>query len=185
MDNETQLTVFENENENENENNNGAGVEQNRSRGLLAVGAIAGLMLAILIIALVMTKPSGGREDENMARAGSPEFDAYKDKVTVEVDPDGKMVYPNKIGMWQLEARAKLTNRGDRELTGVEVIGKMLDLEDKVIAQAVRLPIPRFRKEPLKPGESLNIVLKVDAPQKITEDNVKDITIELRGLRFQ
>jgi hypothetical protein len=183
MDNDTQLAVFDNDNENE--NNNGAGVEQDRSRGLLVVGAIAALMLAILIIALVMTKSGGDREVENMARAGSPEFDTYKDKVTVEVDPEGKMVYPNMIGMWQLEARAILTNRGDRELTGVEVIGKMFDLEDKVIAQAVRLPIPRFRKEPLKPGESMNIVVKVDAPQKITEGEVKDITIELRGLRFQ
>jgi hypothetical protein len=95
------------------------------------------------------------------------------------------MVYPNMIGMWQLEARATLTNRGDRELTGVEVVGKMLDFEDKVIAHAVKLPIPRIRKEPLKPGESMNIVLKVDAPKKISENDVKDITIELHGVRFQ
>src|SRR5262249_61185638 len=179
MDNDTQLAVFENENE------NGAGVEHDRSRALLVVGAIASLMLAILIIALAMTKPASEREVENMVRAGSAEFDAYKDKVAVEVDPNGKMVYPNMIGMWQLEARAKLTNRGDRELTGVEVIGKMLDFEDKVIAQAIQLTIPRVKRGPLKPGESMNIVLKVDAPQKITEDQVKDITIELRGLRLK
>lgn len=183
MDNDTQLAVFDNDNDNE--NNNGAGVEQSRSRGLLVVGAIAALMLVVLIIALAVTKSVGDKEAENMARAGSPEFDAYKDKVTLEVDPEGKMVYPNMIGMWQLEARATLTNRGDRELTGVEVVGKMLDFEDKVIAQAIRLPIPRVRKDPLKPGESMNIVLKVDAPRKITEDDVKDITIELRGMRFQ
>ena len=183
MNNDTEITVFENENEND--NNNGAGAEKDRSRGLLVVGAIAALMLAILIIALVMTKSAVDKEAENLARAGSPEFDAYKDKVTVEVDPDAKMVYPNMIGMWQLEARATLTNRGDRELTGVEVVGKMLDFEDKVIAQAVKLPIPRIRKEPLKPGESMNIVLKVDAPKKTTENDVKDITIELHGVRFQ
>jgi hypothetical protein len=183
MDNDNQLAVLENDNDKE--NNNGAVVEQVRSRGLLVVGAVAALMLAILVIALVMTKSAVDREGENMARAGSPEFDAYKDKVTVEVDPEGKMVYPNMIGMWQLEARATLTNRGDRELTGVEVVGKMLDFEDKVISQAVKLPIPRFQKGPLKPGQSMNIVLKVDAPQKITEAEVKDITIELRGLRFQ
>jgi hypothetical protein len=183
MDNDNQLAVLENDNDKE--NNNGAVVEQDRSRGLLVVGAIAALMLAILVIALVMTKSAVDREVENMARAGSPEFDAYKDKVTVVVDPEGKMVYPNMIGMWQLEARATLTNRGDRELTGVEVVGKMLDFEDKVIAQVVRLPIPRIQKGPLKPGQSMDIVLKVDAPQKITEDEVKDITIELRGLRFQ
>jgi hypothetical protein len=60
----------------------------------------------------------------------------------------------------------------------------MLDFEDKVIAQAVQLSIPRIKKGPLKPGESRNIVLVVDAPQKTTEAEVKDITIELRGLRF-
>jgi len=181
MDNDTQLTVLENEND----NNNGAGVEQNRSRGVLVVGAIAALMLALLIIALVMTRSAGDREVENMVRAGSPEFDAYKDKVVVEVDPEGKMVYPNMIGMWQLQAKAKLSNLGDRELLGVEVIGKMIDHEDKVIAQAVKLPIPRAQPGPLKPGESTTIWVKVDAPRKITEDDVKDITVELRGLRFQ
>src|SRR5215475_9049634 len=183
MDNDTQLSVLDNDNDNE--NNNGAVAEQDRSRGLLFVGAIAALMLAILIIALVMTKSTGDREVENMARAGSPEFDAYKDKVTVEVDPEAKMVYPNMIGMWQLEARAKLTNRGDRELIGVEVVGKMIDFEDKVIAQTVQLSIPRIKKGPLKPGESRDIKVVVDAPQKTTEDQVKDLTIELRGLRFQ
>jgi hypothetical protein len=183
MDNDTQLAIFENENENE--NNNGAGVEQDRSRGLLVVGAIAALMLAILIIALAVTKSAGDREVENMVRAGSPEFDAYKDKVTVEVDPEGKMVYPNMIGMWQLQAKAKLSNLGDRELLSVEVIGKMIDHEDKVIAHAIKLPIPRVQPGPLKPGESTNIWVKVDAPQKVTEDEVKDITIELRGLRFR
>jgi hypothetical protein len=181
MNNDTQLTVLENEND----NNNDAGVEQDRSRGLLVVGAIAALMLAILIIALVMARSAGDREIENMVRAGSPEFDAYKDKVVVEVDPEGKMVYPNMIGMWQLQAKAKLSNLGDRELLGVEVIGKMIDHEDKVIAQAVKLPIPRAQPGPLKPGESTTIWVKVDAPRKITEDDVKDITVELRGLRFQ
>jgi hypothetical protein len=183
MDNDNQLAVLENDNDRE--NNNGAVVEQDRSRGLLVVGAIAALMLAILVIALVMTKSAGDREGDNMARAGSPEFEAYKDKVTVVVDPEGKMVYPNMIGMWQLQAKAKLSNMGDRELLGVEVIGKMIDHQDNVISQIVTLPVPRVRKEPLKPGESMTIAVKVDAPSKVTEAEVKDITIELRGLRFQ
>jgi len=183
MDNDTQLAVFENENDDE--NNIGFGVEQHRPRALLVAGAIAALMLTILIVALVMTKPSADREAENIVRAGSPEFDAYKDKVRLEVDPEDKMVYDNWIGMWQLQAKAKLSNLGDRELLGVEVIGKMIDFQDNVISHAVVLPVPRDRKGPLKPGESRTIAVKVDAPQKITEADVKDITIELRGLRFR
>src|SRR5262245_53741938 len=182
MDNDTQLAVFENENDDE--NNNGFVVERSSHRGLLVVGAIAALMLAILIVALAMTKPASDREIENMVRAGSPEFDAYKGKVVLEIDPESKMVYPNMIGMWQLQAKAKLSNMGDRELLGVEVIGKMIDHEDKVIAQAVKLPIPRAQPGPLKPGESTTIWVKVDAPRKITEGDVKDITVELLGLRF-
>jgi len=177
MDNDTQLAVFENGADN--------GAEQDRSRALLIVGAIAVLVLAALITMLALTKPASEKEVENMVRAGSPEFDAYKDKVVLEVDPDDKIVHPNMIGMWQLEVRAKLHNRGDRELTGVEVLGKMLDMEDKVIAQTLSRPIPRIRKEPLKPGESMNVKVKVDAPAKVTEAEVKDISIELHGLRFQ
>src|SRR5215468_4337078 len=172
MDNDTQLDVFENENDDE--NNNGFGAEQHRPRALLIVGAIAALMMGILIIALVMTKPSHDRDAINLVRAGSPEFDAYKNKVLVEIDPESKMVYPNLIGMWQLQAKAKLSNMGDRELTGVEVIGKMLDFQDNVISHTVGLPVPRVRAEPLKPGESMIIAVKVDAPQKITEAEVKD-----------
>src|SRR5215510_7379148 len=178
MDDDTQLAVFERENDNDN------GGERDRSRALLVLGAIATLILAVIITALTLTKPAVEREVENMVRAGSPEFDAYKDKVVLEVDPV-KMSYPNMVGMWQLAVTATLSNRGNRELTGVEVVGKMLDLEDKVIAQAVSLPIPRIRKESLKPGESMTVKVKVDAPAKITEDQVKDISMELRGLRFQ
>ncbi|HZF37925.1 MAG TPA: hypothetical protein VE715_03800 [Blastocatellia bacterium] len=181
MDNDTQLAVFENDDE----SNNGFGVDQHRPRALLVAGAIAALMMGILIIALVITKPAADRDAENMVRAGSPEFDAYKDKVALEIDRDSRVVYDNWLGMWQLHAKAKLSNLGDRELTGVEVIGKMLDFQDNVISHTVGLPVPRVRQAPLKPGESMTIAIKVDAPQKVTEGEVKDITIELRGLRFR
>jgi hypothetical protein len=179
MDNDTQLTVFENESESYN------GGDPDRSRALLVVGAIATLVLAALITMLAMTKPASVKETESMLRAGSTEFETYKGKVTLDVDPNDKIVHPNMIGMWQLEVRATLRNNGDRALTGVEVLGKMVDMEDKVIAQDTSRPIPRVRQEPLKPGESMRISVKVDAPAKVTEGEVKDMYLELRGLRFQ
>ncbi len=177
MEDDTQLSVFENGADN--------GAEQDRSRALLIVGAIAVLVMAALITMLVMTKPESVKEVENMVRAGSPEFETYKNKVELEVDPNDKIVHPNMMGMWQLEVRARLHNRGDRPLIGVEVLGKMYDLEDKIIAQARSLPIPRVRKDPLNPGESMRISVKVDAPGNVTEAEVKDMLLELNGLRFQ
>ncbi|MCI0337117.1 MAG: hypothetical protein L0226_06045 [Acidobacteria bacterium] len=156
--------------------------ERARSRAFLVIGAIA----VLFILALIMMLSSLRRENlpmlRNVVRAGSPEFDAYKDKVELEIT--GKITHPNMIGMFQLEVRAKLHNRGARMLTGVEVLGKMLDMNDKVISSNTSIPIPRIREEPLKPGESLSFSVKVDAPSRVQEHEVKDITIELRGLQF-
>jgi hypothetical protein len=157
--------------------------EKNPIRPFIWVGGVAGLLIVGLIwVVLYLNSESRSMPIDNIARAGSSEFDAYKGKLEFEyID---KIVHPNMIGLWQLEVKARMHNRGDRPITGVEVVGKMLDLNDKVIAQATTIPIPRIRKVPLNPGESLAFSVKVDAPGKVTEDQVKDIVIELRGLRF-
>ncbi len=157
--------------------------EQARSHALLVVGAIAVLVLTALIVLLARSKPESVSVVENIVRAGAPEFDSYQDKI--ELETTDKITYDNWVGMFQIEVKARLHNRGDRPLTAVELLGKMFDMEDRVLAQRVSLPIPRLRKEPLKPGESMNVSVKVDAPGKISEGEVKDVTIELSGLRFQ
>jgi hypothetical protein len=157
--------------------------ERNPIRPFIWIGVVAVLLIVALIWTLMHLNPENRPNTlDNLARAGAPDFDAYKDKLEFEyID---KMVYPTMLGLWQLEVRARMHNRGDRPLTGIEVVAKMLDMQDKVLAQATSVPIPSNRKEPLKPGESLEFSLKVDAPGKVTEDEVKDIVLEVRGLRF-
>jgi hypothetical protein len=116
-------------------------------------------------------------------RAGIAEFDSYQSKIEIEVID--KIVHPNMIGMAQYEIKARLLNKGDRTLTGIELVGKMFDMDEKLITQAISLPIPRGRTEPLKPGESMTVSVKIDAPAKVTEDMIRDLKVELRGLRFQ
>jgi hypothetical protein len=157
--------------------------ERNPIRPFIWIGGIAVLLILAIIWVLTNLNPENRPYTlDNVAREGSADFDAYKGKLEFEyID---KMVYPTMMGLWQLQVKARMHNRGDRPLTGVEVVGKMLDLEDKVLAQATSLPIPRIRKEPLNPGESVEFSVKVDAPGKVTEDDVKDIVLEVRGLRF-
>ena len=89
------------------------------------------------------------------------------------------------IGMAQYEVRARLTNRGEREVSGLELLGRIIDLQDGIVAQNISMPIPRVRSKPLAPGESMRISVKVDAPAKVAEADIKDVTLELRGIRFQ
>jgi hypothetical protein len=169
-------------------------IEQRRSRLIMGLGAIGALILAGLVVFFTRSSqppspqtaaPLGEPQPklENAVRAGAPEFDNYKSKVALE--DEETFAAQNLVGMTQFTVRAKLTNRGDRALTGVEIIGRVYNLEDKVVAQNTSVPIPRARSQPLQPGESMPILVKVDTPSKIREDDVKQVKIELQGLRFQ
>lgn len=157
-----------------------------RARALLIMGGIGLLVvLSFIWLASQALKPpqSAAPGLEDALRAGAPEFEAYRDKLSF--DDKEIIVHPNMIGMAQYEVRAKLTNNGERAVAGVELLGRMIDLNDKVIAQSTSVPIPRLRREPLAPGESMRISVKVDAPAKVSEAEVKDVTVDLQGLRFQ
>jgi hypothetical protein len=171
--------------------------EQRRSRLLMVLGGIGALALAIVILLLSKgTRPTptlmqseqlpGGPQTrlDNAVRAGTPEFDSYKDKVTLE--NHDKLASSNPLGMTQLVLNAKLTNRGDRTITGIELSLRAMSYSEpgKTLALNYSLPIPRKRSQ-LPPGESMPVTMKVDLPSKISEGEVSDLVPEITGLRFQ
>lgn len=169
----------------ENEEDKEKSVAQKRSRVILLGGSIAVILLAAIILMLAKSKPHEAASLEDAVRAGNTEFENYKSKVEIDIKPEDKRTYDNLIGMFQIEVRASVTNRGDRPITGLELVGKMFDMEDKTISQRSSIPIPRARQNPLNPGETMRVSVKIDAPAKITEAEVKDVTIELKGLKLQ
>jgi hypothetical protein len=157
-----------------------------RSQAILIIAGVGALVLALVVVLIRQAFAPGSHSSdslENAVRAGAPDFDAYREKLVFE---DKKIiVHPNMIGMAQYEVRAELSNRGEREVTGLELLGKIVDLQDVVVAQKVSMPIPKIRTKPLAPGETMRISVKVDAPAKVAEADVKDVTLELLGIRFQ
>lgn len=158
-------------------------VEQSRGRRILWMGTAIVLALTALIVLFAKSRPQQAASLDDALRAGNAEFETYKSNVNIEITD--KVVHPNLIGMFQIDIKAKLHNRGEKPITGIEIVGKMLALDDKVLSQRVSIPIPRGRQAPLKPGESIPVSVKVDAPGKVSEADVKDVVIELSGLRFQ
>lgn len=157
---------------------------EDSKRGKLIVGAL-GLLALALVTGVFYVAGSKGEAKPPLANgvwAGSAEFEHYKSKVEIEVIE--KVVHPNMIGLKQYEIKTRVTNRGDRTLTGLELIGRMIGMDDKVIKESISVPIPRVRTEPLKPGESMKVSVKIDGPANVSEDEVKDLLVELRGLQF-
>ncbi|MDQ3010921.1 MAG: hypothetical protein M3X11_09495, partial [Acidobacteriota bacterium] len=96
-------------------------VAQSRGRAVLWGGTAFVLLLAVIIVLFAKSKPQESLTLQGAARAGDAEFEAYKSKVEIEITPDDKRVYDNMIGMFQIAVRAKIHNRGDRPITGLEV----------------------------------------------------------------
>ena len=142
---------------------------------LIVVGLVGG------VIWIANSKSEYKPPLPNAVRAGNAEFDNYQSKVALELVD--KIVHPNMIGMAQYEIQVRVTNRGERTLTGLELAGRMVDMNDQLLKEGVSVPIPRLRKT-LPPGETFLASVKIDAPGKITEDQVKDLLFELRGLQF-
>lgn len=143
--------------------------------GLIVVGVIGA------VIWLANSKPVNKPALANAVRAGNAEFDNYKSKLNLELVD--KIVHPNLVGLAQYEIQVRVTNQGDRTITGLELAGRMMDLSDQLIRENVSVPIPRSRKA-LAPGETFLASVKIDAPAKVTEDQVKDLLFELRALQF-
>lgn len=172
-------------------------VEQRRSRLFLVLGGVGALTLAIVIVVLSKsTHPAsplveskrlpGGTQIklEGALRPGNPEFDDYKNKFTIEETE----IYAaqNMVGMTAFTINSRITNRGDRTISGFELTAKALGLDGQtVIAQNTSSPIPIIRTAPLKPGEAVRITMKLDAPSTITEGDISNIVPELSGLIFQ
>jgi hypothetical protein len=158
--------------------------EESNPRGKLIAGGLAIIALSLIgaVFYIAVSKPKSAPALPNAMHAGTAEFDSYKDKVSLEVIE--KIVHPNLVGMKQYEVQARVTNLGDRTLTGIELAGKMIDLSDNLIKESLSFPIPRARTEPLKPGESMKVSVKIDGPGKVSEDDIKDLLVELRGLQF-
>jgi len=123
---------------------------------------------------------AGGTALTGFVAVGSPEFEAYRRFVTVE-DQEATQAQ-NLIGQKQVVVYGRLTNRGTRTLTGVQVRAIVYDLENRPVAERTAFPIPR-RRPSLGPNESMIIQVNVDNVPPKAELARFEILVE--GLRFQ
>ncbi|MGH9802223.1 MAG: hypothetical protein ACRD82_17815, partial [Blastocatellia bacterium] len=99
--------------------------EQKKSRRILWVGWVVAVLFVTIIVLFAKSKPQEASALEGALSAGNAEFEAYKDKVGIEIKPEDKNTYDNMVGMFQIDVRATIHNRGDRTINGMEVVGKM------------------------------------------------------------
>src|SRR5262245_25851871 len=115
--------------------------DKKRANWIVGVLGLLALSLIVAVILAANSKPKAQPPLPNAVRAGAADFDNYKGKVELELIET--IVHPNMIGLKQYQIKARLTNRGERTLTGIEVAGKMFGMEDQLITEGISIPIPR------------------------------------------
>jgi hypothetical protein len=156
-----------------------------RSRVLLmAFGAV--IALAVIGVLLFSRLSTAAPEDEgprglvNARRAGDPVFEKYRK--LVQLQKPEYYTQQNMIGQYSAFGRAMLVNLSDRTLTGVELTGRVIGAEDKLLAETVAVPVPR-KKASIPPEGSMPVTVNIqNIPNGIKEKDIYDIRIELSGL---
>ncbi|MBI4469964.1 MAG: hypothetical protein HY650_11655, partial [Acidobacteria bacterium] len=112
-------------------------------------------------------------------REGAPEFDAYRKYVTIEEQLPVES--SNLLGQVTVVVRGVLYNRGNRDLSGVELRAMVTDTDGNMIADRIAVPVPRLRQR-LSAGESMMVHVNIDpVPRDAFRTNA---FILLRGLKF-
>ncbi|MFN0120389.1 MAG: hypothetical protein ACKV2V_07800 [Blastocatellia bacterium] len=158
--------------------------EQKRKRLMLSLGGLATVIVLAAFLLFATTKQTVEATTlPNAMRAGNSRFDAYKPRVTLD-DPE-ILEAENMMGMLEYTWQARLSNRGDQTLTGIEVAVRCYDAAGRIAVESIAVPVPRIREEPLKPGESMRLRLKAHPPSKYKMGSIADVKAEVVGLLMQ
>ena len=151
--------------------------------------AVVGSTLAVLIAGSLLALRSKGPKPvlppvspQSLAdalREGAPEFEAYRKFVTI--DNQSAVESENLLGQVTVVVRGVLHNRGQRDLTGVELRAVVSDVHDQIIAERIAVPVPKLRSK-LAAGQSIVVHVNIDpVPREAVRTNG---VILLRGLKF-
>jgi len=153
----------------------------------LAVAAVA--VIAIVLIARYQsnnpTKVAGiPAIVPGIMRAGSNDFEAYKDKVRIE----GVKAYINIsfAGTRSATIEGIISNEGSRKLEAVEMHITLYDVYGKLSKEKTAIPLRPgvgLNKGPMEPLEKRTFVIAVDSVEQLW--NPKKVEIEITGLKYR
>ncbi|HJQ69354.1 MAG TPA: hypothetical protein VKA70_10290 [Blastocatellia bacterium] len=155
-------------------------VEKDRSRLVVIMSGVAVGAVIVLIVLVSSFCKSGGRVE--MAGADTDEFKSYVGNIrlTLVENREGE----RDLGKVVRYARLiyNVTNTGDKTLSGLQLKGKAISLNDEVLRDRVVTVIPGAHSD-LKPGETIRVEINMEPIPPVNE--IKEFTAEVVGLKLE
>jgi hypothetical protein len=158
----------------------------NSSRTIyIIVIAVSVLLIAGLIY--VATRPSGNdtaagqQRLEGGLRAGSPEFEQYRERIVLDKPEATEAARP--IGDIVMRLTTTARNFTGRIITGLEVYAAVVDLQGKPVKERTVVVIPKPGQTELDPNRTIEVPVMLEGMKK--EDDRANIKMEVTAFRFK
>ncbi len=153
---------------------------------LIVVSLIAALVVAGLIFLLMRSGQNNGAASttqhlENAIRAGSPEFDQYRDRVVLDA-PEG-LEGPRTVGDIWMQLETTVRNFTGRTIDGLELTGSVVDLQGNPVKERTIIIIPTSQQSELENNKTMKARITLEG---ISKDALRaNIKMTVAAVRFK
>ena len=117
---------------------------------------------------------------EGAVRTGSPDFDAYRPKISLD-KPEASQA-TNVLGGFQMTLETTVRNFTGRTINGLELRAAVLTSEGKVLKDRTVVVIPTRRPE-LEPNKTMFVTVNIEGMKE--DDDRASLWMEVTGFRFK
>lgn len=161
---------------------------ENEKKGtskIFIVGILIALVAVIGISGWVYLLPTPEETKaailENAYREGSPEFEAYTKEIIVTTDTGRLYESYTGLGDIVMQVAAKIRNKGNKTITGLEVSAGMINTKNELIKEKKVLVIPQNYPS-LKPGEVIDVSVNIPGFEK--DDDRANARWKVTAIKF-
>jgi hypothetical protein len=152
----------------------------------LVVALVSVLMISVILFVLKSGYFGGGGDNsqqprlENAIRAGTPEFEQYKDKIFMD-QPEATEA-KRALGDTVMTLRTTVRNFSGRTLNGLEMYAAVVDMQGKPVKERTVIAIPTRQPE-LEPNKTIAVPVTLEG-FKDTDDRA-NIKMAITAFRFK
>ncbi|HEV2800449.1 MAG TPA: hypothetical protein VGW12_08130 [Pyrinomonadaceae bacterium] len=158
-----------------------------RRKVFIGAAIASALLIALLVFWATRSGSDTAGQQPQLAgalRAGSPEFEAARQRIVVDFNPDDDAFESTRaVGDIVMTMRPKVRNFTGRTLNGLELQSTVVDLAGNPIRSRTIIAIPSDRQPELEQNKVMEVPIMIEGFKK--EDVRANIRIEVSGVRFK
>ncbi|MCB1025147.1 MAG: hypothetical protein KDB79_12195, partial [Acidobacteria bacterium] len=113
---------------------------------------------------------------------GTPEFENYTKEIIISTNTDRLMQSMTGLGTITMHMSSSIYNKGDRVISGLQVLASVVDTDGKVVREKKFMMVPNTQRETLEPGQSISVTVNIGGFS--TEDDRANVRWKVTAIKL-